>query len=295
MKFGLIIPDSKKKQTTPTNTTTNTNTNISNNNSNKVASIFNEADDSEEEELADLRKRKSRAALTTSISSSDQFVSKLHEEALNEDPNVFDYDVAIETETANSKNSHRNNRFFSAMSNKPEKVVEEESKGPKYMHNILAKAEERKIESELIKLRNMKRQAGSKADGENGEEEVFVTSAYRQRLQELEEKEKELKERQKNEEDGDVTKRKDMSGFYYNLMKRNVSFGGNRSEVKRVKSEISATEKYNAGSKDGGVEVKDDKTSDKPENIVTSDNDDKVESSSDEAVVFGPRRPSIKK
>ena len=81
----------------------------------------------------------------------------------------------------------------------------------------------------------MKRKAGLNSEQTEGNEEVFVTSAYKERLKELEEKEKELKARQIREEDGDVTKRKDMTGFYYNLMKRNVSFGGKISHETEIR------------------------------------------------------------
>lgn len=285
MKFGLIIPDSKKKQDTSTN-------------SNKVASIFNEADDSEEEELAELRKVKSQVTVSTSILASDQFVTKIHEEALNEDPNVFDYDAALETESTGLKNSHRNSRFYNVMSNKSQEP-ETDSKEPKYMHNILAKAEERKIESELIKLRNMKRLAANKDTGGEEDSEVFVTSAYRQRLQELEEKERDLKERQKNEEDGDVTRRKDMSGFYYNLMKRNVSFGGNKlagNEVKKVKTDFNVAETRSDITEITNVSDKDPVVDSITYTSSTSSTVDTANTAETETpVVFGPKRPPIKK
>ena len=262
MKFGLIVPDDKNK------TKQNTFKLPS-----KVASIFNDEDeDSEELELSALRKA---AQISKSISTSDQFVAELHEEALKEDPNVFNYDAAIEAEAhgKNNKDAIKSGQF-----------VKKESKAePKYMQNILAKAEERKIESELIKLRNMKRKAQVGAEEKEGvegaeekEEEVFVTSAYRQRLQELEEKEKILKERQRHEEDGDVTKRKDMSGFYYNLMKRNVSFGG-EDQKKRVKP----------------VETSFNNQIEDLDLVIKKESEEIVVASSDEPV-FGPRRPPIK-
>lgn len=272
MKFGLIVPDSKKKL--------NTSNSLNVNNKQEkvqVASIFNEEDDSEEEELRALRNNKKRAEVSKSISSSDQFVSKLHEEALSEDPNIFDYDAAIDEEfdNSNSKNSHRNNRFYNVI--KSTAKTQNDNKEPKYMKNILAKAEERKIELELVKLRTVKRKAANEAT--EPEEEVFVTSAYRQRLAELEEKEKELKERQKDEEDGDVSKRKDMSGFYYNLMKRNVSFGGKKVKAEEEKVEVAER-----------VEKQSIQITNNNNNSIT----DEIASSDEEPVVFGPRRPTKK-
>lgn len=227
--FGLIIPDSKKKVTDNLKV------------EKKIASIFNEAEedfDEDEKELENLRnskkeKQNQTVIVSKSISNSNEFIDKIHEEALKEDPNIFDYDSSID-----SSKTKRN--ISTNLENKSE---------PKYMKNILAKAEERKMEAELIKIRNMKRKSNLSGDVE-AEEEIFITSAYRERLKELEEKEMELKARQLGEDDGDVTKRKDMSGFYYNLMKRNVSFGGtakksdklNRSKPLEIDDDIQVVE-----------------------------------------------------
>ena len=283
MKFGLIIPDKKKANGSATEQVKTA----------KVASIFDEDDfeDDEEKELANLRRAKeaSTVNITKSISTSDQFVEKLHEEALKEDPNIFDYDAVLESDDLNRKSVHRNSRFASLTGGKKDESSTY-SNEPKYMQNILAKAEERKIESELIKLRNMKRKAGLNSEQTEGNEEVFVTSAYKERLKELEEKEKELKARQIREEDGDVTKRKDMTGFYYNLMKRNVSFGGkisHETEIpKRMKLESSEPEKTGANAT----------ISEATEILEPAASQLSASSESeDEQIVFGPRRPPVKK
>lgn len=264
-KFGLILPEKKRTDQKGTKVV-------------KVASIFNDEDDDfddeGEKESAALRKAKAAENVTKSISSSSEFVVKIHQEALKEDANIFDYDVSIE-EDSKKKNIHRNLRILGSGEEIGDKNAKNE---PKYMHNILAKAEERKIESELIKLRNMKRKSGAMEAVK--EEEVFVTAAYKQRLEELEEKEKELKARQSKEEDGDVTKRKDMSGFYYNLMKRNVSFGGGKSidDERNKRPKIESEIKVKKESK-----LEDEMAGTTP---VATD---------DEPIVFGPRRPPVKK
>lgn len=252
-KFGLILPDSKdKNKTTVANKI-------------KVASIFEDNDDDEysdeESELIALRKKKASIATTTSISNSEEFVSKLHEEALREDPTIFDYDNLIEISTSN-QNKNKNNSKETKMESK-------------YMKNLLAKAEERKIESELIKVRNMKRKANFNSNSDE-KEEIFVTSAYSEKLKELEVLEKELKAKQIREDDGDVSKRKDMSGFYFNLMRRNVSFGGELREENDMKDK---------------QEVKKFKT----ENIVIENTKEATANETEETICFGPRRPPIKK
>ena len=54
-----------------------------------------------------------------------------------------------------------------------------------------------------------------------GQTEKFVTSAYKQKLQE----EKRWDEEQKKKGDEDVTKKKDLTSFYSNLY-HNIAFGG---------------------------------------------------------------------
>ena len=254
MKFGLIVPDKKKK--TPSNTSSTLPA---------AASIFNEEefDDEEEEELSALR-RANEVIVSKSISTCDRFVEQLHKEALHEDPNIFNYDAALEREDTGRKTIHRNSRFASG-TGRTDGHFDSKTE-PKYMQNILAKAEERKIESELIKLRNMKRKSGVNEQSETSEE-VFLTSAYREKLKELEEKEKELKARQNGEEEGDVTKRKDMHGFYYNLMKRNVSFGG------KLADETEYTKKQKL------------EEPEKQEVVLALE--------PTEPIVFGPRRPPV--
>lgn len=291
MKFGLIIPDSKKKSSTTSSTLGK------NQPSKAVASIFandDEEGDEEEKELAELRKARqaSQPVPAASISTSNEFVEKLHAEALQTDPNIFDYDASLEAESHKKdhrRNVHRNLRILG----QEVKTESDSEGGPKYMQNIIAKAEERKIESELIKLRNMKRKSG--AVDSSTSEEVFVTSAYSQRLKELEEKEMELKARQSREEDGDVTKRKDMSGFYFNLMKRNVSFGGKIHEQNREKELEKETEKET--DKELKQEFEKEHEIGKESHIDKKMKSEELvkEAEIEEEISFGPRKPPTRR
>ena len=85
-----------------------------------------------------------------------------------------------------------------------------------------------------------------------------------------------MKAKQIREDDGDVSKRKDMSEFYFNLMKRNVSFGGEIREEKELKDK---------------QDVKKFKT----ENIVIENTTGVRAKETEETISFGPRRPPIKK
>jgi coiled-coil domain-containing protein 55 len=254
MKFGLI--ERKPKQQ---NLKANEPAKVA------VASIFEE--DEDEEDKKDFKssydendnKNKAKTAVSTSITNSDDLVAKLHEEAIKEDVNIFDYDASVDSRKSISKQTNG----------------QVGAKDSKYMKKLLAKAEERKIETELIKLRNMKRKAANEGETEK-EDEVFVTAAYTERLKELEEKERELKLRQANEDDGDVSKRKDMSGFYYNLMNRNVSFGAGSKKLKEEKAKKHEEEE-------------------KKEEETFIEQPPQAQTHEEEIVSFGPKRPITKK
>lgn len=248
--FGLLKPEKKKQPVKP------------------VASLF-EEDVEEATHQKELTK-----PVVVATSSSDQYAEQIRAEALQEHPNVFDYDAALDEEdslAAARQHLHRNSRLPTAIrqSDAPNK---EATKSPQYMANLLARAQERKIESELIKMRMAKRRANADA-ADN--EEVFVTSSYREKLKDLEEKEAQLKALQADEEDGDVTKKQDMSGFYFNLMKRNVSFGG---QVKKPREEI--------------IVKKSEADSDEKEVTATATPPSEPEEETEEEEInFGPVRP----
>ncbi len=252
-QFGLFKPATTKK---PEQTK-------------KVAALF-EAEDSEEEELQTLRHQK---LVSTSVA--DEFAEEVKAQALKEDPNVYDYDGALEAEeeALSRQNLHRNSRLPAAMKGSSASPVE--NKGPQYMSNLLARAEERKIQSELIRLRNAKKKANADAAED---EEVFVTTAYKKRLKELEGKQTTLQAMQAGLEDGDVSKRPDMSGFYFNLMKRNVSFGGARD----VKSKQPKLESPTNNEKNATEEPRQEPLE---ETVLSTEEEE-------EEISFGPVRPN---
>ncbi|KOB65650.1 Nuclear speckle splicing regulatory protein 1, partial [Operophtera brumata] len=99
------------------------------------------------------------------------------QKAISEDPTVYQYDEIYE-EMVGTKEK--------------EKIKTKEEKKPRYIENLMKSANKRKIENE----RRMERQIQKERE-EEGEEfkgkEVFVTSAYKKKLEELrleEEKEK---------------------------------------------------------------------------------------------------------
>lgn len=269
-----------------------------------VVSLFEAADDSDEEQAA--QNHRQPGTLVVSTSSGDQFAEELKAQALKEDPNVFDYDGSLEAEEAVKRQQlHRHSRLPAAMKDSATSPAATTTvaarKDPQYMQNLLARAEERKMEAELIRLRNARKRANAEAtDGE----EVFVTSAYKERLRELEAKEVELKGRQAGEDEGDVSKRKDMSGFYFNLMKRNVSFGGGAG-AKTAKKTKADTEPLLPAAGDPAKTMQKSAAAGDEEDVVSfgpirpqqrsTNNPESLptdESSGEDEVSFGPVRPN---
>lgn len=139
------------------------------------------------------------------------------------------------------------------------------------MSNLLAQAEARKVQNELTKLRMARKRAAEENDNGTAEEEAFVTEAYKEKLKELEEKEKKLAALQMGMATGEeVAQKQNMDDFYLNLMKRNVAFGGQMARHKPV------------------VEA---------ESIATTELDQSLHGpiESEEEISFGPCRPAFKK
>lgn len=283
--FGLVVPAKAKDQRTGQQPVVSA----------AVASLFPEdgSDDDESKSPVTL----ATAKPTTSVSNSDWLVSAMHEQALQEDPSVFDYDASIDSQDSQGRRAvHRHSRLAaSSNQNASDAQTESGPRVPQYVHGLLAKAEERRIESELIRIRNMKRKAHANTD-ETGEGDAFVTEAYRQRLQELDEKAAQLKARQAGEDDGDVLKRKDMSSFYLHLMNRNVSFGG----AKRSRPDATDVNAFAASvsTKSASETSLDDKQTEEESHSLSqttsiADSDD-TPLANEEPIVFGPRRPNAR-
>ncbi|KAE8687254.1 codeine O-demethylase-like [Hibiscus syriacus] len=144
-------------------------------------------------------------------------VEEQHKKALEEDPSVFDYDGVYDE--------------------MKEKVVrprlqDREERKPKYIHNLMKKAEQRKWEQEIVYERKLVKER-SKEDHLYSDKDKFVTSAYKKKLAEQAKWMEEERLRQLREEKEDVTKKSDLSDFYFNLGK-NVAFGANESKSRKL-------------------------------------------------------------
>ncbi|CAD6263620.1 unnamed protein product [Miscanthus lutarioriparius] len=163
-----------------------------------LAAFADDDDDDVEKEI--LRQAAKKRAL--------QKVEEQHKKALEEDPSVYAYDELYDEMKEKE-----------ARPKMQDKVVRES----KYIAQLKEKAELRKREQDIIYERKLQKER-SKEDHLFGDKDKFVTSAYRKKLEEQQKWLEEERMRQLREEKEDVTKKKDLSDFYFGL-ERNVAFG----------------------------------------------------------------------
>ncbi|XP_052052112.1 nuclear speckle splicing regulatory protein 1 isoform X2 [Apodemus sylvaticus] len=130
------------------------------------------------------------------------------QKALAEDSTVYEYDSIYDELQKKKEESN------------PKLLVGRDRK-PKYIHNLLKAVEIRKKEQE----KRMEKKIQREREMENGEfddKEAFVTSAYKKKLEERAEEEEKEKRAAALEARLDVTKQKDLSGFYRHLLNQAV-------------------------------------------------------------------------
>lgn len=198
-KYGLIIPN---KSSGPKNQSALKTPVVK-------PCIFDEEDD---EDIEDQKKAAPiQAKFTPFNSSTSQTRLKKQtqieiEKALTEDPSVFEYDSIyddMEKEKVKAEIA---------------KKSKSESKEPKYIVGIMKAAAKRQMEYEKIQERKIQKEREEEGDLW-ADKEVFVTAAYRQRIEERERLEAEERNQDAVEALLDVRKQKDLSGFYSNLLK----------------------------------------------------------------------------
>ena len=146
--------------------------------------------------------------LETNATIKKQTLLKL-EKAEKDDPTVFQYDEVYEEmeEKKKSESVVQKNR--------------QENQQPKYISNLLKSAELRNREHERRQERKVQREREAEGD-EFKDKEKFVTSAYRKKMEEMERLEEEERRKDALDELTDVTKQKDMSGFYRHLYRQTM-------------------------------------------------------------------------
>ncbi|CAL9147997.1 unnamed protein product [Musa hybrid cultivar] len=103
------------------------------------------------------------------------------------------------------------------------KVQDRTERNSKYIETLVEKAKQREREHEIVYERKLLKER-SKDDHLFADKEKFVTSAYKKKLAEQAKWLDEERLRQILEERDDVTKKSDLSDFYFGLGE-NVAFG----------------------------------------------------------------------
>lgn len=128
------------------------------------------------------------------------------QKAVELDPTIFQYDEV----------------YDEIKSQQPaEKIVGQIDKKPKYISNLLKMAETRKLEQEIRLERKIQKER-EKEGNEFKDKESFVTSSYREKLEQMRKTHEEMEKQDAIEKMLDVTKHGDLNGFYRSLYKNNM-------------------------------------------------------------------------
>lgn len=129
------------------------------------------------------------------------------QKALADDPTVYQYDEVYD-EIEHKKAEGRK--------------AKTDEKKPRYIHSLLRQAERRKKEQERRFERDVQREREAEA-GQFEDKESFVTSAYRNKLEEFRQMDELERQQDHLEALTDVSKQEDLSGFYRHLYRQTMS------------------------------------------------------------------------
>ncbi|XP_010557438.1 PREDICTED: nuclear speckle splicing regulatory protein 1-like [Tarenaya hassleriana] len=145
-------------------------------------------------------------------------IEEQHKKALEEDPSAFSYD-----------------EVYDDMKQKEvlPRMQDHEERKPRYIQHLMQQADRRKKEQEIVYERKLSKER-SKDEHLYADKDKFITGAYRRKLEEQQKWMEEERLRELREEKEDVTKKKDLSDFYFNLGK-NVAFGSKEAEAREAR------------------------------------------------------------
>ncbi|GAB2233957.1 hypothetical protein Droror1_Dr00003187 [Drosera rotundifolia] len=141
-------------------------------------------------------------------------IEEQHKKALEEDPSVFDYDGVYDE--------------MKVKAVKP-RVEDRQERKSKYIQVLMEKAKQREREHEIVYDRKLAKER-SKEDHLYADKDKFVTSSYKRKLAEQAKWLEEERLRELREEKDEVSKKSDISDFYFNLSK-NVAFGATSTKL----------------------------------------------------------------
>ncbi|GIL53780.1 hypothetical protein Vafri_9358 [Volvox africanus] len=146
-------------------------------------------------------------------------VQQMYEEALAEDPSVFDYDGVYDTIQE------------ARVAPKQQDKMQRQSK---YIASLLEQAQQRKREQDVLYERRMMKER-QQEDHLYEDKERFVTSAYRKKLEEDKKWQEAERQKELEEQRNDVRKVGHMGNFYANLLTKNVAYGAATSQEDSTK------------------------------------------------------------
>lgn len=144
-------------------------------------------------------------------------IEQQHKKALEEDPSVFDYDGVYDEMKEKAVRPRAQDR---------------QERKPRYIQALMEKAKQREREHEVVYERKLAKER-SKDDHLFADKDKFITSAYKKKLAEQAMWLQEEKLRELREDKDDVTKKSDITDFYFSLAK-NVAFGSKEAVMKEA-------------------------------------------------------------
>jgi coiled-coil domain-containing protein 55 len=198
-------------------------------------------DDDDEAEMRGLRKGGSinvneiNRSIVAQQQSSSRLTEKLKEDALAEDPSLYEYDAVYDSmqEERGDKKEKRKQEFDPSSGR--------ERKEARYIQQLKKSADIRKVDEERIFQMKLKKEADAEAHI-YGDTEKFVTTAYKEKLAEMGRWKAEDARLKALEDSTTVDGKKSMVGFYSNLLTKNLAMGS--GDVSK-----DATSAYTIGSK----------------------------------------------
>lgn len=186
------------------------------------------ASDSESEDEPE-RKR-----VSIDVNSSQKRIARvMQEDALKEDPTIFQYDEVYDDITATREEA--------------KKAKSTEVRESKYISRLLVTAEKRKLEHETRLERKVQKEREAEGDMFK-DKEVFVTASYRAKLEALKKAEEEAQREEYLEGIGDVRKQKDLSGFYRHMYEQKL--GNEKTDEKKESDEPAPAPTPDSSTKD---------------------------------------------
>ncbi|KAG2177295.1 hypothetical protein INT43_007952 [Umbelopsis isabellina] len=165
---------------------------------------FGQNDDDEDDKLVgketkDSHKARINKQLAGYSSASTKKIEEEHKKALEEDPNIFDYDAVYD----NLKTAEKMQQ---------DKMKSKENKKARYVEGLIEMAELRKRDRLRADEKKVEREREEEGDL-YGDKEAFVTSSYKEQKEELRRLEEEEKKKEAQE-----AKKKTFNGFYRQLL-----------------------------------------------------------------------------